>query len=99
MSRARKYESRRLKVRDVRDPSGYRGRPRYVPTVNDGASRFELFAIPAAVLEVPVDRERPAAIARARTLAQAAGYAVLDVVRADYQDGGEWRVELVVVEA
>jgi hypothetical protein len=70
----------------------------YRPPVRDGLSRFETFVVSAAQLAgVPIERERPAAIARARELAQAAGLAVADVVRADYQDGGEWAVELVVV--
>ena len=72
----------------------------YRPPVRDGLSRFETFEIsPEALADVPPERERPAAIARARELAQAAGFGIVDVVRADYQDGGSWRVELVVVPA
>jgi hypothetical protein len=70
----------------------------YRPPVRDGLSRFETFEIrPEALAGVPAERERPAAVARARELAQGAGFAIVDVVRADYQDGGAWRVELVVV--
>lgn len=43
-------------------------------------------------------RERAEAIAGARAMADGAGYRVLDVLQATYQDDGRWLVELRVEE-
>ncbi len=67
--------------------------------LEDG-SRFETYTVLRASL--PPSRlhfERADAITHARVMAMGAGLRVVDVVRADFQDDGDWLVELRVEAA
>lgn len=75
-------------------------------SIDDGVTRFVKMTVEAQALAKIIAAaqsqtstvllERPTAIDTARAVAKSEGLVVVDVVRADYQDDGDWLVEMRV---